>query len=550
MQNQRQIAVSILLEINQQGAYNNIALRRALGTVPNWEPHQKAFVTELVNGTLRNIILIDHIIFTKINKPSKVNKPSKINKPSKMKPFIMELLRTAVYQICWMDKVPPSAAVNEAVKLARTRGFDSLSGFVNGVLRNIVRDHENGTLPIPQSPPDDFQHMASYLSLRYSYPLWLAEKLIEWLDGKDGKDAKDNKSDKGDRADKGDKGDKDYKYGKEAEMFCAKSHIPPEVTICTNILKTTVDDLILDLEKSGIKCIKPTEPNDTFNSSANNYNTNNPCLHLKGVSDLKNLDAYKQGKFFVIDEGAYLVAKALFESKAQSKTQSEAQSKSQSKAQSKTQTKIQKIIDLCAAPGGKSFVCAGLMKTKISDIIEKKMHITGKEMQITEEKMQIIKEEMQIIEEEMQISEIISCDIHPHKIKLMKDMAKQLGANCIKPIAMDATIINPAWQEWADAVILDAPCSGFGVIRKKPDIKYTKTYEDVLTLASLQRKLLTAAAFYVKPGGLLVYSTCTVTSEENIDNVHWFLENFSQFALESPCTNHAGFFISRMRRQH
>lgn len=432
MHNERHTAIYILIEINQKGAYNNIALRKALDERSNWKPHQKAFVTELVNGTLRNQILIDYIINNFSRKPV-----------SKMKPFIRELLRTAVYQICWMNKVPFSAAVNEAVKLARSQGFGTLSGFVNGILRNIVRSQESDTLPQPTS--ETTKSEAEYLSLKYSFHLWLAKSLVNLL-------------------------------GKDAEDFCAQSHIPPKVTICANPLKTTRDSLMTELESAGIECAKSE--------------TTEACLYLKKVSDITDTTAYKQGLFFVIDEGAYLAALALKAKPGQM------------------------IIDLCAAPGGKSFACAGLMENN---------------------------------------GQIISLDIHSHKIRLMKTMAARLGIECITAENRDASVINHEWDKQADAVLLDAPCSGFGIIRRKPDIKYTKTKEDVKTLAEFQRKLLSAGASYVKPGGALVYSTCTITKEENDDNVSWFLDNFPFVAdgesqLLLPTNNRDGFFIARMIR--
>jgi len=405
MDNERRVAISVLNEINQEGAYNNIALRRALDERPEWKPHQRAFVTELVNGTLRNQLFIDYII----------NNFSKKTSSKKMKPFIRELLRTAVYQIKWMDKVPPSAAVNEAVKLARASGFEALSGFVNGILRNIVRAYESDSLPEPDS-----------LGLRYSFPKWLADRLTE--------------------------------------EFMAKSHIPPPVTVCVNRLKTTPEALAREFE---------------------NCTISGDCLHLRRVSNLTAIEPFRKGHFFVMDEGAYLAACAV---------------------QAKPG---QKILDLCAAPGGKSFALAGIMEN---------------------------------------CGEIISCDIHPHKIRLMKKMASRLSISCIKAEERDASIINPAWEGLADAVLLDAPCSGLGVIRKRPDIKYTKTEKDIVRLAEFQRSLLTTAAAYVKPGGALVYCTCTLTKEENEDNVMWFLQNFP-YNQDGNFIRHEGFFIARLIRK-
>ena len=408
IQNERQIAVSVLMEINQDKAYNNIALRRALDAAEGLKPHQRAFITEIVNGCLRNLILIDYIINNFSRKPA-----------SGQKPFIRELLRVSVYQIRWMDKVPPSAAVNEAVKMAREYGFEDLTGFINGLLRNVVRQHES-------IKPSD-------MGLKYSFPPWLAEALINWM-GAD-----------------------------EAENFCKASHIPPPVTICVNPLKTSADELACKFE------------------NAVKSDVSDMCLHIKRSSDLKTTRAYKEGHFFVIDENAYTAAKATGAKQGD------------------------KIIDLCAAPGGKSFVMAGMMKNK---------------------------------------GEIISCDIHPHKIKLMRDTAARLGISCIKTEVTDARKRNQSLTRSADAVLLDAPCTGFGVIRKRPDIKYTKTPADVRKLAELQRRLLAAAASYVKHGGVLVYATCTVSREENTDNVEWFLNNYP-FTLDwQKLTD--GFFTARL----
>ena len=431
---ERQLAINVSLEINQGRAYNNIALRRALDAYPQWQPHQRAFVTELVNGTLRNQIQIDHIINIYSNNPN--------TGKTKMKPFIRELLRTAIYQIRWMDKVPASAAVNEAVKLARANNFTPLSAFVNGILRNIVRAQESGNLK-PWAEINRADSAIQYLSLRYSFPLWLAEALHNWL-------------------------------GAEAEEFCALSHIPPAVTVCINPLKTCRDTLAADLRALNIDC--------TVSSLTE------ACLHLKRLSSLSATELYKKGHFYVMDEGAYMAVKALSPQPGQ------------------------KIIDLCAAPGGKSFACAGMMENR---------------------------------------GQIIACDIHPHKIRLMEKSAARLGINCISLETRDAAIPNHAWSGYADALLLDAPCSGFGIIRKKPDIKYSKTMEDVHKLAALQRSLLAAAAGYLKPGGVLVYSSCTITKEENEDNINWFLDNFP-FILDGdyikllPKEGHDGFFIARM----
>jgi len=427
--NEREIAIRVLKEITHSSAYNNIALRKELDKLPDWEPYQKNFVTELVNGTLRNLILIDHILQISLHK----------TKLKKLHPFILTLLRAGVYQIRWMDKVPDYAIVKESVKIARDHKFDYLSGFVNAVLRNVSRDFESN-----KNLLSDSADKANYLSIKYSFPLWLAKKLIEWL-------------------------------GDSAEEFCMQSHLTPAVTICLNPIKTTRESLIGLLTAEGINCTESTRTDS--------------CLFLHKTSNLASSRAFQQGLFHIMDEGAYLATQAIQARPGQF------------------------IIDLCAAPGGKSFALAGIMQNQ------------GK---------------------------VISIDIHDHKIQLIKNMAERLGFTCISPEMADASIQNSNWSEKADAVLLDAPCSGFGIIRKKPDIKYNKTIKDVKKMATIQRSLLSAAASYVKPGGILVYCTCTITPQENDDNINWFLENFP-FKKENttqilPSSNNDGFYIAKMTR--
>jgi 16S rRNA (cytosine967-C5)-methyltransferase len=144
-------------------------------------------------------------------------------------------------------------------------------------------------------------------------------------------------------------------------------------------------------------------------------------------------------------------------------------------------------MDVCAAPGGKSFYCGYLMGNE------------GK---------------------------IISGDVHEHKIELLREGEERLGLGCVKPVLSDASVFNEEYKESADRVIADAPCSGLGLVKKKPDIKYNKTFEDIEALSKIQREILSTSAKYVKKGGYLVYSTCTVSALENEENVKWFLDNF------------------------
>lgn len=391
--NEREIAVFILMDIFNERAYNNIILRKTLNSHSELTPVQKAFITELVNGTLRNLINIDYII----DKFSKT-------KTLKMKPFILNNIRIAVYQIIYMDKIPVSAACNEAVKLAKKRSFASLSGFVNGVLRSIARGKDSIEYPSDK---------VKALGIKYSYPQWIMEYWLEEM------------------------------TEDEIEKICRAFSEPPVISICVNTTKTDKYELKDRLLKEGIQA-------DTDTVSDNS-------LYIYKTSNIAESKCYKEGLFHIMDESSMLAVQIM------------------------SPEKNSVVADLCAAPGGKSFAAAELMEN------------TGV---------------------------VYSRDIYEHKVRLIKEGAERLGLTVIKAEIKDAEKSDPNLK--ADYVIADVPCSGFGLVRKKPDIKYNKTYDDIEELVKIQRRILKAAADSVKEGGVLIYSTCTISHKENIENVKWF----------------------------
>lgn len=437
--NERALACEILTDITQGGGYNNILLRKTLKKYGILTQVQKNFITELVNGTLRNMIFIDYILNLHSKTPVE-----------RMKPLIKNALRTAVYQIYFMDKTPDFAACDEAVKLVRKKGFLNLTGFVNGVLRTVIRNKEEPLLP------DKNKDALRYLSIRYSYPEWL---ISYWMDSYGGS---------------GIMGIEEFE-----PLFQANSR-PPALTVCVNTLKTSPEQLKETLEAEGMEV-----------TAGKHFEG---ALLLKDTADLNNSPAFREGLFHVIDEGAMAAVEALSPKPGQL------------------------IADPCAAPGGKSFYSAYRMENKGS---------------------------------------ILAGDKHPHKIELLREGAVRLGIGIISASLGDASHTlssdHPA-KDRADGVILDAPCSGFGLIRKKPDIKYTKTKEDILALSALQRELLGACQAYVKPGGILVYSTCTLSKLENEDNVDWFLSRYDFEAagcekLWPHIDETDGFFIAKFIRR-
>ncbi len=445
--NPREIAAEALVAILKEEGYNTAVLRKKLRQNGAMPKKDRAFVTEVVNGCLRNLYYIDFVI----------NNVSKL-KTEKMKPWILAVLRTAVYQFFFMN-VPENALCNEAVNLVKKRGLSKLAGFTNGVLRNIIRQKDTILLP------KEWENPVEYLSLKYSHPQWL---LKMWLH------------------------DKEYEFVK---ALCKENNTAADVTIVTNPLHSTNEELKRELEQEGI-CTKAGYHYDM-------------ALHLSKTSDMGRLDCFLQGKFHVQDESSVTAVTVLAPQKGDV------------------------ILDMCAAPGGKSFLMAEKMDNEGS---------------------------------------IYCCDVYEHKLELLEEGAKRLGIAIINTRLQNGSVYQPMFQNFFDKVLVDAPCSGLGLIRKKPDIRLKKTGKDIDSIVLLQRQILEQAAKYVKKGGILVYSTCTLCKKENEKNIEWFLEQYPNYKTEDitpflpdsihsettkmgyitlyPHIHHTdGFFICRLKRK-
>jgi 16S rRNA (cytosine967-C5)-methyltransferase len=274
------------------------------------------------------------------------------------------------------------------------------------------------------------------------------------------------------------------------EAFLQWNNLPPEIMAQVNTVNTNKNDIISSLELDGVS----VTPHPWMEG----------CLTLSGTGDLEKLSAYINGDFYIQDAAARLAAEV-----------------SGVKAG-------MRVLDACAAPGGKSFAAAILMQN---------------------------------------IGEVVSCDIHPHKIKLMEAGAKRLGLSCVNPQLLDGTTPKEQFFSSFDAVIADVPCSGLGIMRKKPDIRY-KDPVALDELPVIQKKILNNVSSYVKHGGVLIYSTCTLRRSENEDIVASFLNTHPEFSAEpfslpngmaggenGMCTlwpqiyNTDGFFVAKMRRK-
>lgn len=405
--NTREIILGILLSINRDGEKSHMAIRNTLDKYQYLSRQDRAFIARVCEGTMEHRIYIDYVI----DRFSSV-------KVEKMKPVIQNILRSAVYQIRFMDTVPASAACNEAVKLAQKKGFYSLKNFVNGVLRNIARD-------IDQVPYPDRENAKAYLSIRYSMPEWIVER---WLE----------------------------EFGREAAERMLKTFLQTNPT--TVRFKTSGIDAekIMDsLTEQGVTVKKGTYLPYAYQISDYNY--------------LQSLEAFQKGWIYVQDISSMLVAEAADPKQGDY------------------------VVDLCAAPGGKSLHAAD----KMGDY-----------------------------------GMVEARDLTDAKVALIEDNIHRMNLINVTAHKADATAYDGGLEAKADIVLADVPCSGMGVIGKKPDIKYNLSPMQLEELRVLQRKILHNAAAYVKPGGTLIYSTCTIGRMENQDNVEWFVENYP-FQLES-----------------
>lgn len=433
--NTRELILGILMEVTKEGGYSHQVIRAVLDKYQYLDKKERAFITRVSEGTIQTMIELDYII----NQYSKV-------KVNKMKPVIRNILRMSVYQLKYMDAVPDSAACNEAVKLARKKGFASLSGFVNGVLRNISRNLDQ------TSYPDETTHTMEYLSVHYSVPEWIA---AQWV--------------------------RDYGMERTKALLVAFLQEAP-VTIRTNLLKITPDALEERLKKEGVTAVR-IHREDTPEL---NY-----AFLITGFDHLNALESFREGLFYVQDISSMMVAEWADPKEGDH------------------------IIDVCAAPGGKSIHLA------------EKMHGTGS---------------------------IEARDLTDHKVGLIEENIVRHGLSNVKAVRWDATVYDESAKEIADLVIADLPCSGLGVLRKKTDIKYRMTEEGEKELVKLQRDILNQVCSYVKAGGTLLYSTCTIDRMENEENVAWFLEKHTEYTLLRmqqifPGETYGdGFFLAKLKK--
>ena len=352
--NAREIVLDMLIEVIEKDKHSHLVLSRTLGELNDLDKKERSFITRLLNGTIERLITLDYDIerFSKI----------KINK---MKPLIRNLLRMGMYQIKYMDQVPDSAACNEAVKIAKKRGFQSLSGFVNGILRNAIRNKES-LYEYPKEIPT-----SERLSLVYSTPLWIIETLTKQFD-----------------------------YD-TMEAILASSFEEKTTSIRVNESKISKKELIQTLIEEGVS----VEEGDYYPLA----------LKIKNYDSLERLQSFQKGYYQVQDESSMIVGMVAGVKPGD------------------------KIIDVCAAPGGKSLHVAELLT-----VVEKGTDAKGS---------------------------VEARDLTDKKVALIKENIQRNHASNLTAKVMDASLLDEDSIESADIVIADLPCSGLGVFGKKPDIK-------------------------------------------------------------------------------
>ena len=434
----REAALFILERCRKDGAWFSATADKTIrSSLP--DSRDAALASAIALGVLQNRAYFDFLISCFCSTP-----------PEKLEKKVLTILRIGVCQLVLLDRIPPRAVVNETVALCNTQRLERAKGLVNAVLRKIAEKRDM----LPEVPD---KGKAKYLSVRYSHPLWLAERLVD---------------------------EKGYEF---AEELCAANDRAPTLDIQINTLRISLDEYCRMLDEHGIAYHIPSFPKS--------------CLCLTGGA-VEKLPGFEEGLFYVQDRAARMSVDLA------------------------GLTPGMKVLDACSCPGGKSFAAA------------MNMYGTG---------------------------EIIACDIHEKKLPLIEQGAERLGISIVRTECRDARNYEASYCEAFDAVIADVPCSGFGVIGKKPEIR-DKAREEIAALPAIQREILNNLSRYVRPGGILLYSTCTILREENEAVIEDFLDrhiNYSPavFAVDGRNASNGcytfypnidgtdGFFVSKLIKE-
>lgn len=422
----REAAYRSLVRCARDSKFANLEIDSAIKKF-GLEGAEKSFYTVLVYGTIERLLTLDYYISAVSDKPL-----------AKLDLSVLTILRTAAYQMMFLDRIPVHAAVNEAVELAKKNAPKGSAGFVNAVLRKLIAQKDRIELPTKKR---------EYLSIRYSIPEWI---ISLWLDC----------------------------YGEEKTIEILSSiDESAKITLRTNTLVTTRDALLSLLAENNVE--------------AQAAETSKSGIHINQGISFAEIEEICKNSAFVQDEASQLAVETVGAMPGEF------------------------VIDTCACPGGKSFGMALCMDNR---------------------------------------GRLVSMDLHKSKLSLVEKGAERLGIDIIETREHDSKNIIEEYVGRADRVLCDVPCSGLGVMAKKPETRY-KEKESVLRLPDIQYSILFASSSYVKHRGVLVYSTCTLNKAENEDIIERFLSENKGFRLEIMTTyfpvkgKSDGFFVARLYKE-
>ncbi len=413
MQNPRQLAFIALRDIHRRGAFTDIALDRVLRTA-KLNSADRGLVTELVYGSVRRARTLDALI-------DQLGKKKAHQQP----PDLRTIIHIGLYQLRYQQRIPPSAAVNTTVELAKENGFKGLTGVVNGLLRQYVRLAANSADPLQL-----LQEPVQRLGVLHSFPDWIIQMWLEQLGVE------------------------------ETQQLCEWLNQSPTIDLRVNPLRVSTEEVEAAMQSAGVDVRRvPHLPQ--------------ALRVIGGTGTIQHLPGFNEGWWTIQDSSAQLVSHLLDPQTGEV------------------------VIDACAAPGGKTTHIAELMADE------------GK---------------------------IWACDARASRLKKLQENAQRLQLKSIQICTGDSRNFTQ-FTNSADRVLLDAPCSGLGTLHRRPDIRWRITPATVQELSVLQEELLEQAATWVKPGGVLVYATCTLHPQENENVIQPFLERHSQWQIEPPLLN-------------
>ena len=419
--NPRQIAAHVLQQRRADGGFIEDLLENALAGA-QLSPPNRALCQEIVYGAVRWQATLDWLIARKTGGRSQ-------------KPALQNLLRLALYQIFWLDRIPGHAAVNETVELAKRNGFGAQAGFLNAVLRGYLREADATRKLLADLKTTD-------PAIGCSHPEWLVAR-------------------------------RQKRWGVEKTASLLEwNNTPPNIFARVNGLKTDAGKLLEKWRGENVE----------YDFVRRDWLEENLVFELKSHPPLNSLASFRDGWFYIQDPGTLLAACKLGAQPGET------------------------ILDLCAAPGGKTAFLAQLMRNE------------GK---------------------------IVACDISEERLKLLRENCRRLGVTCVETadsfptlsagvqaLACPPNTLKRERQHF-DSILVDAPCSNTGVMRRRVDLRWRISAEEILRLRQTQLDLLKLAATKLKPGGVLVYSTCSLEPEENGEVVNEFLRTHAGFKLES-----------------